>query len=242
MTCIILGKKIPHTIKVRVVRGWLRGLSRDSIAIENNIGYGSVSGIIEQFRVQIEDIDLLRAVSIYLRKNGLDLYQIGASIRLKRKLDKVSLSEEKIENILEQINIHCFQEGIETEQFFVHIDEVTQIANNLDISIYEIAESIERGKQEIARLDGQISTKIIDISRLIVEEGITRKDLEEYRMTRPLGDRIRQLEWKLEEKDEIIINLRKDISKLRSRSDRQEDQIVVGLRNPIWIKNGSKID
>ncbi len=226
MTWIILGKKIPHTIKVRVLRGWLRGLSRDSIAIENKIGYGSVSSIIDQFRIQIADIDLLRAVSTELMNNGFDLYQMGAYIRLKGKLDKIRLPVEKIEYILEQINIHCFQEGIETEQFFVVIDEVTQIANNLDISIYEIAECIERGKQEITRLDEQISTKIIDISRLIVEEGITRKDLEEYRMTRPLGDRIRQLEWKLEEKDEIIVNLRKDISKLRSRSDRQEDQIV----------------
>jgi hypothetical protein len=230
MTCIILGKKIPHTIKVRVIKGWLRGLSRDSIAIENKIGYGSVSSIIDQFRLQIGDIDLLRAVSTELMKNGLDLYQLGASIRLKGKLDKVRLTEEKIENILEQINIHCFQEGIETEQFFVHIDEVTQIANNLDISIYDIAESIERGKQEMARLDEQISTKVMHISRLIVEEGITRKDLEEYRMSRPLAGRIRQLEWKLEEKDEIIIKLRNDISKLTSRSDRQEDQIVVGLR------------
>ncbi len=197
ITCIILGKKIPHTIKVRVLRGWLRGLSRDSIAIENKIGYGSVSGIIDQFRIQIADIDLLRAVSTELRKNGLDLYQLGASIRLKRKLDKINLPVEKIEDILEQINIHCFQEGIETEQFFVHIDEVTQIANNLDISIYDIAESIERAKQEMTRLDEQISTKTIDISRLIVEEGITRKDLEEYRMTRPLGDRIRQLRMEI---------------------------------------------
>ena len=210
-----MGKKIPHAIKDRVLRGWLRGLSRDSIAIESKIGYGSVSGIIDQFRIQIPDIDLLRAVSTELMKNGLDLYQLGASIRLKGKLDKINLPVEKIEDILEQINIHCFQEGIETEQFFVHIDEVTQIANNLDISIYDIAESIERAKQEMTRLDEQISTKTIDISRLIVEEGITRKDLEEYRTSRPLGDRIRQLEWKLEEKDEIIINLRKDISKLR---------------------------
>ncbi len=73
----------------------MRGLSRDSIAIENNIGYGSVSSIIDQFRLQIEDIDLLRAVSTELMKNGLDLYQMGASIRLKGKLDKISLLVEK---------------------------------------------------------------------------------------------------------------------------------------------------
>ena len=45
-----IGKNIPDTIKVRVVRGWLSGLSRDRIALENKIDYGSVSGIINQFR------------------------------------------------------------------------------------------------------------------------------------------------------------------------------------------------
>ena len=90
-----------------------------------------------QFRIQIADIDLLRAVCTELMKNGLDLYQMGASIRLKRELDKISLLVEKIEDILGQINIHCFQEGIETEQFFVQIDELTQIANYLDTPIYD---------------------------------------------------------------------------------------------------------
>jgi len=50
-------------------------------------------------------------------------------------LDQINLTEEQTENILEQISIHCFQEGIEIEQFLVHVDEVTQIANNLDTSI-----------------------------------------------------------------------------------------------------------
>jgi hypothetical protein len=86
-----LGKEIPHAIKVRVLRGWLRGISRDSIAIENKIGYGSVSAIIDQFRLQIADMDLLRAVSIELRKKDLDLYRLGASMRLKRiRQDKLT--------------------------------------------------------------------------------------------------------------------------------------------------------
>jgi hypothetical protein len=225
MTCIILGKKIPHTIKGRVLRGWLGGLSRDSIAIENKIGYGSVSYIIDQFRILNADIDLLRAVSTELRKNGLGLYQVGASIRLKKKLDKIRLSEEKIETILEQINIHCFQEGIETEQFFAQINKVTQIANNLDISIYEMPEYIERGKLEIARYDELISTKVREISKLILKEGITTKDLEEYRMTRPIANKIEQLEWELEEKDEIIMKLQKELLKFRLRSDGQEDDM-----------------
>jgi len=40
-----------NAIKVRVLlEGWLSGLSRVSITLENKIGYGSVSGMIDQFR------------------------------------------------------------------------------------------------------------------------------------------------------------------------------------------------
>ena len=82
---------------------------------------------------------------------------------------------------------------------------MTQIANNLGFSIYDIPEIIERDKREIARLDELILIKTKEVSRLIVEEGITKKDLE-YRMTKPLADRIKQLEWESKEKDRIIRN------------------------------------
>jgi len=147
----------------------------------------------------------LREVYTELKKKDLDLSHIRASIRLKKMLDQINLTEEQTENILEQISIHCFQEGIEIEQFLVHIDEVTQIANNLDTSIYDIQEIIEKRKLEVAELDRQISSKTRRISRLELDYGITKKDLEEYRKTRPLADRIRLLEWELKERDRIMI-------------------------------------
>ncbi len=92
-------------------------------------------------------------------------------------LDQINLTEEQTENILEQISIHCFQEGIEIEQFLVQIDEVTQIANNLDTSIYDIQEIIEKRKLEVAELDRQISSMTRRISRLGIKYGITKEEL-----------------------------------------------------------------
>lgn len=43
------------------------------------------------------------------------------------------------------------------------------------------------------------------ISRPELDYGITKKDLDEYRKTRPLVDRIKQLEWELKERDRIMI-------------------------------------
>ena len=120
-------------------------------------------------------------------------------------LDQINLTEEQTENILEQISIHCFQEGIEIEQFLVHIDEVTQIANNLDTSIYDIQEIIEKRKLEVAELDRQISSKTRRISRLRISVELQKKNLDQYRKTRPLADRIRLLEWELKERDRIMV-------------------------------------
>jgi hypothetical protein len=62
------------------------------------------------------------------------------------------------------------------EQFFVQIDKVTHISNTLGISIFDIPEIIEREKRELARLDELILINTKEISRQIVEEGITKKD------------------------------------------------------------------
>ena len=136
----------------------------------------------------------MREVYTELKKKDLDLSHIRASIRLKKMLDQINLTEEQTENILEQISIHCFQEGIEIEQFLVHIDEVTQIANNLDTSIYDIQEIIEKRKLEVAELDRQISSKTRRISRLRISVELQKKNLDQYRKTMPPAGRLKQLE------------------------------------------------
>ena len=78
---------------------------------------------------------------------------------------------------------------------------MTQIANNLDTSIYEIPEIIEKRKLEVAELDEQISSTTRKISRLELDCEITKKDFKEYEKTRPLAARIKQLECEPKERD-----------------------------------------
>ncbi len=220
--------KIPRAIKIKVLRGWLSGLSRDRIANENKIGCGSVSGIINQIRTSIVDLDLLREVSTEIRKKGLSLSQMAASIRLRRKLEKIHMTEEMLENILEHIGIHCFQEGIGIEQFLVHADEVIGLTENLGAHLCEIPAIIEKSKLEVEKLDEQILSMYEEINRLVAKYQITAKDLEEYRITRPLADRIKQLEHDLEDRDRLI-NLLTQNSNRKVKSYGQKD-IAIGLR------------
>ena len=102
-----MGQKIPSVIKEGVIRAWLEAKPRNIIADEIEISYGSVSNIIAQVkRESIQDIDLLRAVAVLLKKNGLDLTYLASSIRLKNRLNDLKLNEIQADSFLENISLY----------------------------------------------------------------------------------------------------------------------------------------
>jgi hypothetical protein len=62
-----MGGKIPIPIRLQVFRAWLNGKSRDKTAEELGISTGAESGIIEDFRRDDPQFDLLREVAVKLK-------------------------------------------------------------------------------------------------------------------------------------------------------------------------------
>ena len=65
-----MGSKIPREIRLQVIRKWLEGKTRDQIAGELEIGSGTVSEIIKEYRRGDLDADLLREVALNLKNRG----------------------------------------------------------------------------------------------------------------------------------------------------------------------------
>ena len=64
-------RRIPQSIKVKVLKQWLKGVSRDKIALNNDIAFSSVSNVIKEIRDKdIPDVDLLREVAITLKEEA----------------------------------------------------------------------------------------------------------------------------------------------------------------------------
>jgi hypothetical protein len=61
---------IDELIKRRVIHQWINGVPGDKIASDNNIGTGTVSGIINNYKTQLEDSDFdsIRALAAEIRK------------------------------------------------------------------------------------------------------------------------------------------------------------------------------
>ena len=78
-----MGKRIPSEIKNKVLDQWLFGIPSNMIATCNGIGYGSVFRIIESFKSKIPDLDVLRAVAVMIKQDGLSLHDVALGIRIK---------------------------------------------------------------------------------------------------------------------------------------------------------------
>ena len=130
-----MGAPVPQSIKIAVIEGWLQGLSRKSIAGINKIGTETVSDIIQKARINIPDLDLMRGLAVALKKHSIDVDSFASLVRLKTVLDRIGLPEEKLETLLEEINVHCFIDGTNEKEFISKVNEVFELASELNTSI-----------------------------------------------------------------------------------------------------------
>lgn len=151
-----MGKRIPNEIKVKVLDSWLFGIPRDTIATYNGIGYGSVSRIVDSYESKIPDLDLLRAVAVMIKQEGLSLDDVASGIRIKNFLEQMGSSEEEMERLLQDIDIHSFKTNQSFSDFVKKIHEISRFASQLGISIHQVDDHIEHKREEIKFLEDRL--------------------------------------------------------------------------------------
>jgi transcriptional regulator with XRE-family HTH domain len=151
-----MGERIPHSLKKTVINEWLQGISRDTIASDNGIGGGTVSRIIQDAKMDMPDIDLLREVAVKLEEENLDVNLFASSVRLKKILDGLELTEENVELLIEQVNTHCFKHGMSEKEFVSKIDEICNMLDNVEFSLNDLPVYIVQKKIQLESLDRDI--------------------------------------------------------------------------------------
>ena len=147
-----MGKRIPSEIKNRVLDSWLFGIPINMIAACNGIGYGSVYRIIELFKSKIPDLDVLIAVAVMIRQEGLSLKDVALGIRIKNFLEQMGSSEIEMERLLTDIDIHSFKTNQTFSNFVKEIHEIHRFALGLGISIHQVYDHVEQKKKELQTL------------------------------------------------------------------------------------------
>ena len=217
-----MGSKIPREIRLQAIRKWLEGKTRDQIAHELEIGSGTVSEIIKEYRRGDWDADLLREVALNLKNMELDIQSFAPLVRLREVLEQKEwlqgvrpgqqqeeendddndidrLLEKKMESLIVTIEVFCFKQNLPLRQFFDLVYNLYLAAEEFDITLESFPSHIEELKVRIENLLEQIryfeSEKQIALER----SQTTERLLEECNRSRPMFDENQKLKQKLEQ-------------------------------------------
>ncbi len=194
-----MGSKTPLSIKREVIRLWLKGHSRDQIAMEVDIGAGTVSMIIKEYKQNDPDFDLLREVAILIKNESMNLNFVASSIRLRRILENYGLNEEQIESFIEKIEVHCFRRSLKVDEFINLISKISNISNNLDVPIDNLPEYVSQKKEELHEIVGKVVDLKTEKEDLLEENKLTMNILSEYQKNRPVAEKLAVTQRELEE-------------------------------------------
>lgn len=163
-------ERTPTAIKLKILDLWLSGISRDLIARHVGIGCGSVSRIIDALKsTEVPDLDLLRAIAVKIKSEGLDLTTVASYVRLSNFLEQIGLSEIDLERLMLQIESHCFKTNQNIHDFVVEVDVNFKFASELGISINEVSDLIKHKKKELQTLENETNKRRILIRKYKID-------------------------------------------------------------------------
>lgn len=89
-----------------VIRQWILGFPRDTIAEQNDIGAGTVSSIVSNYKVGLEELDFdsIRQLAVQARQHGLNLSELASHFRLYNYFIKSGAAEDKVESFITKVS------------------------------------------------------------------------------------------------------------------------------------------
>src|SRR5437870_4574689 len=93
---------IDTQVKKQVIKQYLSGDSRDRIAANNDIGAGTVTNIINEWKkgVEYSDYDSLRELTVPLKKKEIGLNELAPFVRHYIYLKKLGADADQIESFI----------------------------------------------------------------------------------------------------------------------------------------------
>jgi replicative superfamily II helicase len=145
---------IDELVRRRVIEKWINGFPRDKIASDLQIGAGTVSGIVSDFKKNLQgsDIDSVRELAAEAKRQGFTLNDLAAHMRLHNFFDKSGASEEKVESFITNISAGY----VPPERMIELVNQLHEISKKEPILFDQVPEYIEGKLQEKLRIDEAI--------------------------------------------------------------------------------------
>jgi transcriptional regulator with XRE-family HTH domain len=209
-----MGRKIPDPTRLQVIRAWLNGESRDKIAQELGISTGAVSAIIEDFRRDDPQFDLLREVAVKLKKQNLGIQSFAPLVRLYEVLrgkglltettgqGSLEMMQNRMEALIIALEVFCSKEQLPVEDLVSLVTNMYNIADNLGIPIQRLPSYITELKDRIDTLTTETDQIEANKQAALRDYGVTLELLREYNENKPFLLQIQKYEQQLADANE----------------------------------------
>jgi hypothetical protein len=168
-----------------VIREWILGFPRDTIAEQNNIGAGTVSSIVASYKVGLEELDFdsIRQLAVEARQQDWNIADLASHARLYNYFIKSGAAENKIESFITKVSATDLPEKV-----IELVYQLYEISNNESIPLDQVQNYIEKKLEEKKKIDEQIKeADAILQSKNVSIEAINEhlqlnKELKKYRL------------------------------------------------------------
>ena len=230
-----MGGKIPRPIRLQVIRAWLEGKFRDKIAQELEISTGAVSSIIEDFRRDDPQFDLLREVAVKIKNQNMDIQSFASLVRVYEVLrekglltgitgqETLKLMQGRLEAIVVALEVFCFKkEQLSIEDFVSLITNMYSTADKLGIPLDRIPAYITELKDRIDVLRKEIDQIEARKQDALRDYEMTLELLQEYNANKPFILQMRKLKQQLADAEEKIREGEEELEKERFWNEFEE--------------------
>jgi hypothetical protein len=145
---------IDEQTRGNVIRQWISGFPRDTIAEQNNIGAGTVSSIVANYKVGLEELDFdsIRQLAVEVRKHGLNLSELASHFRLYNCFIKSGAAEDRIESFITNVGTG----DVSPEKVMELVNQLFNISNTESVPLDQMSDFVKQKIEEKKKIDQEI--------------------------------------------------------------------------------------
>src|SRR5919198_2765749 len=171
---LIMLYNIIEKIRRNVIREWISGFSRDTIAEQNGIGAGTVSSIIANYKVGLEELDFdsIRQLAVEARQHGLNFTDLASHTRLYNYFIKSGASEKAIESFITNVGTG----DVSPEKVIELVYQLHEISKAESIPLDQVPGYIKEKLEEKRKIDEEIK----EADAILQSKNVNIETINEY--------------------------------------------------------------
>src|SRR5919198_1559106 len=145
---------IDEIIKRKVVQQWLAGESREKIVADNNIGAGTISIIVDEYKNALDnfDLDSFRELTLEAKKRGMSPGDLASFFRLYNFFRGLGANENEVESFITNINSGYITPGKAIEL----VNQIYEISKSESVSPDQLPDYIREKLEQKQKIDEEI--------------------------------------------------------------------------------------